>query len=452
MMETTGTGKTTTARKMGQVFYDMGFLSAVEVVECSASDLIGSYVGQTGPKTRAQLEKALGKVLFVDEAYRLAEGPFATEALNELVDLLTKPTFMDKIVVILAGYDKDINNLISGNQGLASRFPEQIIFRDMSPEHCIAVLKRSIEDEGIQIPRSLTNPDSKLHKELVALLTQTASLPSWGNARDVKTLANTMIGSVFRTQASTSDPLSISANGILQHTKTMVQERMDRCTNLPSNTTTGLIPRELPQQKIQDRPQPPPMSTAATTTTQATKKSAKRPRIDPIESSPPSLPHQDTNPSVPRDPGVPDTIWLQLQADLYAQQIRFQISPHDIRKGESTLDAALATEESKHLALKLLDEQAQTAQDEADVQELKQRQEQARLEERAAREAREKAGRELERLRVEEVKKMREERVMVRLREMGVCVAGFEWVRQSGGYRCKGGWHFVSNGELGLGE
>jgi hypothetical protein len=87
-----GTGKTTTAEKMGKVYFDMGFLATAEVVMCSAIDLVGQYVGQTGPKTKKLLEKALGKVLFIDEAYRLAEGHFAKEAMDELVDCLTKPT------------------------------------------------------------------------------------------------------------------------------------------------------------------------------------------------------------------------------------------------------------------------------------------------------------------------------------------------------------------------
>lgn len=75
---------------MGQVYYDMGFLSSVEVVECSASDLVGQYVGQTGPKTKKLFEKALGRVLFIDEAYRLSQGQFAQEAIDELVGILTQ--------------------------------------------------------------------------------------------------------------------------------------------------------------------------------------------------------------------------------------------------------------------------------------------------------------------------------------------------------------------------
>ncbi|CAN9351619.1 unnamed protein product [Alternaria alternata] len=104
-----GTGKTTTAAKMGKIFYDMGFLSQASVEECSATDLIGQYVGQTGPKVQKLMEKAISKVLFINEAYRLAEGRFATKAMDKLVDCLTKPKFAQRLVVILAGYDKDIN-------------------------------------------------------------------------------------------------------------------------------------------------------------------------------------------------------------------------------------------------------------------------------------------------------------------------------------------------------
>lgn len=75
-----GTGKTTTARKMGQVYYDMGMLGSAEVIECSATDFVGQYVGQTGPKTQKQLEKGLGKILFIDEAYRKLSLPYDIES------------------------------------------------------------------------------------------------------------------------------------------------------------------------------------------------------------------------------------------------------------------------------------------------------------------------------------------------------------------------------------
>ncbi|OJJ82850.1 uncharacterized protein ASPGLDRAFT_509234 [Aspergillus glaucus CBS 516.65] len=104
-----GTGKTTTARNMGKVYYDMGILGSDEVIESSATDLVGQYIGHTGPKTQELLEKALGKVLLVDEAYSLADGKFAKEAMDEIVDCITKPKFAGKLIIILAGYDNDIN-------------------------------------------------------------------------------------------------------------------------------------------------------------------------------------------------------------------------------------------------------------------------------------------------------------------------------------------------------
>src|SRR5271169_1458485 len=100
---------------MGQVFYDMGFLSSTDVIECSTSDLVGQYVGQTGPKTKKLLERARGRVLFIDEAYRLGEGHFAKEAVDELVSTLTLEQYKGRIIVILAGYDKEINDLLAVN-------------------------------------------------------------------------------------------------------------------------------------------------------------------------------------------------------------------------------------------------------------------------------------------------------------------------------------------------
>jgi AAA+ superfamily predicted ATPase len=101
------TGKTTTARKIAQVYYDRGLLSEPSVIECSASDLIKKYCGKSGPKTVKALERGLGKILFIDEAYWHANcsenNSFATEVVSELVDCLTNPKFFWKIIVILAG-------------------------------------------------------------------------------------------------------------------------------------------------------------------------------------------------------------------------------------------------------------------------------------------------------------------------------------------------------------
>lgn len=116
----------------------MGFLSTSEVIECSATHLIRQYVGHTGPKVINLLEKALGKVLFIDEAYRLCSGSgeqtgsFTDEAVGELVDCMTKPRYFRKMIIVLAGYDCEMDALMRVNSGLRGRFPTEISFPSFS--------------------------------------------------------------------------------------------------------------------------------------------------------------------------------------------------------------------------------------------------------------------------------------------------------------------------------
>ncbi|KAI9933177.1 hypothetical protein MW887_007648 [Aspergillus wentii] len=149
-----GTGKTTTARKMGRIFYHMGILSSTEVVECPVTDMIGSYVGQTGPKTLALFEKAVGKVLFIDEAYRLydqsASGrEFATDAIGELVGALTSARFQNSLVIILAGHGPGMEALLSSNPGLRSRFKRIMTFENMDGVACTQLLINTLRQHGV---------------------------------------------------------------------------------------------------------------------------------------------------------------------------------------------------------------------------------------------------------------------------------------------------------------
>ena len=183
-----GTGKTSTARRMGKIFYFMGILAAEDVIECSASDTIGQYIGHTGPKTQKLLERALGKVLFIDEAYRLNEGRFAQEAVSELVDAITKERFANKLVIILAGYDEDINQLMRVNPGLTSRFPEAIVFVDLTSEECHELLVKTLLKKPVSI--EVVDRNSPGAMEIITrLFPDLSSLPLWGNARDIQTVA-----------------------------------------------------------------------------------------------------------------------------------------------------------------------------------------------------------------------------------------------------------------------
>ncbi|EMR68231.1 putative stage v sporulation protein k protein [Eutypa lata UCREL1] len=113
-----GTGKTTTARNIGSVFYSLGILGCRDVVEVSSNEMIGQYVGQTVPKVKRQMEAALGKVLFIDEAYRLSRSHFGTEAVEEIIASLTHPKFEKKLVVILAGYSGEMEDLMERKREL----------------------------------------------------------------------------------------------------------------------------------------------------------------------------------------------------------------------------------------------------------------------------------------------------------------------------------------------
>ncbi|KAI6611012.1 hypothetical protein MCOR08_010878 [Pyricularia oryzae] len=234
-----GTGKTTTAKKMGKVFYDMGFLATANVVECSATDLIGEYVGQTGPRVLKLLDKALGRVLFIDEAYRLGEGHFSKEAMDELVDSATKDRYYKKLVIILAGYTDDINRLMSTNAGLSSRFPEVIDFRSLSPPECMDLLKSqfatkksSLELKGITIDlTSLDSPAPDFSAAVMGMFATIANQPNWANARDVLTIAKKTFERTTRDKAGlAAKRLVIRPEDMLLELEVFSSERASRAT------------------------------------------------------------------------------------------------------------------------------------------------------------------------------------------------------------------------------
>ncbi|SPJ88693.1 related to stage V sporulation protein K [Fusarium torulosum] len=194
-----GTGKTSTARKLGQIFYDMGLLAAADVVDVSASQLIGEYCGQTGPKTRRLLESALGKVLFIDEAYRLAgsRGSFAEEAVSELVDAVTKPQFARKLIIVLAGYEEDMDRLLRSNQGIKSRFATEFTFRPLRTEQCIEQLRQVVGKVGITI-QSTPEMETYTRTSLFSLLQRLSNDKGWASGRSIETLGERLIGHIFK--------------------------------------------------------------------------------------------------------------------------------------------------------------------------------------------------------------------------------------------------------------
>jgi len=183
----------------------MGFLSTDEVISCSAASLVGISSGQTGAKVINQLEKGLGKVLFIDEAYRLASDPlnissinFKADAVGELVDAMTKPRYAGNMIIILAGYTEDMELLLSSNQGLRSRFPTIVDFPHMDSYSCLLLLKQELDKAkiGIEIP-GLDEAGDEQWKEMFGVLEKLKGTKGWANGRDIKTLAKKVIADLY---------------------------------------------------------------------------------------------------------------------------------------------------------------------------------------------------------------------------------------------------------------
>ncbi|KAG1746047.1 P-loop containing nucleoside triphosphate hydrolase protein [Suillus paluster] len=261
-----GTRKTTIARKFGQVYYDMGFLASTELVECSASDLVGEYVGQTGPKTKKLFEKAIGKVLFVDEAYRLSQGHFAQEAIDEIIGLMTNKKFMGKMVIILAGYEKEMNQLLGANLGLSSRFSEDFILPNMSSSRCLDLLDKELRRSKVVVP-GLSDPSSSLHKEMLSIIVDMASLDNWGNARDVKSIAKKLAHPVFISAGKAPGGLLVVApEDALSIMRNLLSEQRERLI-LPSKVVPSAT--SVPQMAMSKNSAPPPPSTSQSVSTTA---------------------------------------------------------------------------------------------------------------------------------------------------------------------------------------
>ncbi|OON77052.1 AAA family ATPase [Streptomyces tsukubensis] len=182
-----GTGKTTVARLYGGFLAALGLLERGHLVEADRGDLVGEYVGHTAPKTTAMFRRALGGVLFIDEAYSLVPhgigNDFGTEAIATLVKLMED--HRDEVVVIVAGYPADMNRFLASNAGLASRFSRTLTFDDYSSPDLVRIVEHQAGSHQYTCP-----PET-----LAALGEYFERLPrgeGFGNGRSARQLFQTM--------------------------------------------------------------------------------------------------------------------------------------------------------------------------------------------------------------------------------------------------------------------
>ena len=154
-----GTGKTTIARLVAKYLKAIGALKGGQLVEVTRADLVGRYTGHTAPLTNSVIESALGGVLFIDEAYSLYRGEqdsFGLEAIDTLVKGMED--HRDELVVILAGYTKEMEVFLTANSGLASRFPNKIEFPDYTAEELLQITHVQAKNKGYRLAESCTQP------------------------------------------------------------------------------------------------------------------------------------------------------------------------------------------------------------------------------------------------------------------------------------------------------
>ncbi|WXJ81824.1 hypothetical protein MHLNE_11760 [Moorella humiferrea] len=179
-----GTGKSTVARLMGRLFKELGVLSQGHLIEVERADLVGEYIGHTAHKAREQLKRAIGGILFIDEAYSLARGgekDFGREAIDVLVKGMED--YRDNLVLILAGYKEEMDYFLETNPGLRSRFPIQLEFPDYTIAELMAIAKLMVaEKQYVLTPGAMVELERILRREVLF------GHPYNGNARLVRNI------------------------------------------------------------------------------------------------------------------------------------------------------------------------------------------------------------------------------------------------------------------------
>lgn len=179
-----GTGKTTVARLLAELYGAMGLLNSGHLVEVDRAGLVGQYVGHTASKTSRAVRRALGGVLFIDEAYALTplgprQGDFGAESIETLVKRMED--HRDNLVVIAAGYPNLMHHFLESNPGLRSRFAREIHFPDYSAPELVAIATKMVSEANYQLASDATD-------QLASIFEQALRTDSFGNARYARRL------------------------------------------------------------------------------------------------------------------------------------------------------------------------------------------------------------------------------------------------------------------------
>ena len=176
-----GTGKTTVARIIVDILYNLGYIKQNKLIEVSVKDLVAEYVGQTAPKTMSVVERALGGVLFIDEAYALAskgnQSSYNDEAIATLIKAMED--YRDNLVVIFAGYTKEMQDFLDSNSGIVSRIGYTLEFDDYTEDELVKIFKGMMTKAGFIVK------DEAITR-LREIIREYKDTKNFGNARFVR--------------------------------------------------------------------------------------------------------------------------------------------------------------------------------------------------------------------------------------------------------------------------
>ena len=211
-----GTGKTTVALKMADILYKLGYIRKGHLIEVTRDDLVGQYIGHTAPKTKEVLKKAMGGVLFIDEAYYLYkpdnERDYGSEAIEILLQVMENQR--DDLVVILAGYKDRMDTFYESNPGLSSRIANHVDFPDYAPDELLTIGNTLLEEQQYR----MTQEAKDVFLEYINLRMKQ---PLFANARSIRNALDRarmrQANRIFETSDKTltkSDLTSIQAEDI----------------------------------------------------------------------------------------------------------------------------------------------------------------------------------------------------------------------------------------------
>ncbi len=176
-----GTGKTTVAMRMGEILKRLGYVREGHLVTVTRDDLVGQYIGHTAPKTKEVIKKAMGGVLFIDEAYYLYkpenERDYGAESIEILLQVMENNR--DDLVVILAGYKDKMDRFFQSNPGMRSRIAHHLDFPDYSPDELLAIAKLMLAQQNYRF-----SPDGE--KAFAEYIPLRMKLPHFANARSIR--------------------------------------------------------------------------------------------------------------------------------------------------------------------------------------------------------------------------------------------------------------------------